>query len=160
MFELSRSMAGPLSVFIELGVPIIAKQVSKWFITCCVVSPRRGVAQIKEEFVSIQTCKKEDGVNSGQWVTSICHNLLGCNLRELVPCAMGQRCKGLQVEQLLMISLAWRYGIFYIWSKEPALLCNKACCFLAVAKETSLSACSLPWVIGPGRQECIQIWVI
>ena len=25
-----------------------------------------------------QTCKKEDGESSGQWVTSICHSSLGC----------------------------------------------------------------------------------
>ena len=32
----------------------------------CVVSPRRGVAHIKEEFVSIKTCKKEEEESSGQ----------------------------------------------------------------------------------------------
>ena len=58
--------AGPLSVFKELGVPITAKQVNKWVIMCCVTSPRRGMTQIKEEFVSIQTCKEEDGESSGQ----------------------------------------------------------------------------------------------
>ena len=57
---------------------------------------------------------------------------------------MGQRCKGLQVEQLLMKFLAWWYGIFYIWCKEPVLLYNKACFSLGVAKETNLLACSLP----------------
>ena len=36
--------------------------------------------------------------------------------------------------------LVWWYGIFYIWCKEPALLCNKASCFLGVAKETNLLA--------------------
>ena len=66
---------------------------------------------------------------------------------------------GLQAEQLL-IFLAWLYGIFQIWCKEQALLCNRACCSSVVAKETSLSGCSLPWAIGPGRQECVQIWVV
>ena len=152
--------AGPLSVFIELEVSIIAKQVNRWVIMCCIVSPWRGVAQIREEFVLIQICKKEDGESSGQWVTSIGHNSVGFNLRRLLSCVMGQRCKGLQVEQLLMKFLAWWYGIFYILCKEPVLLCNKACCSLGVAKETNLLACSLPWVIGPGRQECVWIWVI
>ena len=50
---------------------------------------------------------------------------------------------------------AWWYGIFYIWCKEPVLLRNKACCSLGVAKETNLLACSLPRVIGPGRQEYV-----
>ena len=54
---------------------------------------------------------------------------------------MGQRCKGLQVKQLLIKFLAWWYGIFYILCKEPVLLCNKACCSLGVAKETNLLAC-------------------
>ena len=52
---------------------------------------------------------------------------------------MGRRCKGLQVEQLLMNFLVWWYGIFYIWCKEPAILCSKTC-FLGVAKETNLLA--------------------
>ena len=99
-------------VFIELGVPITAKQANKWVITCCVASLQRGVAQIKEELVSIQTCKKENGESSGQWVTPICHSSLGCKPWRLIPCAMGQRCRGLQVERLLITSLAWRYGIF------------------------------------------------
>ena len=64
----------------------------------CVALSWRGVAHIKEELVLIQTCKKEDGESSGQWVTSICHNLLGCNLRGLIPCVMGRGCRGLQVE--------------------------------------------------------------
>ena len=51
---------------------------------------------------------------------------------------------GLQVEQLLMISLAWWYGILKIWCKGPTLLCSRACCSLGVAKETSLLACLLP----------------
>ena len=51
--------AGPLSVFTELGVFITVKQDNRWVITCHVASPRRGVAHIKEEFVSIETCRKE-----------------------------------------------------------------------------------------------------
>ena len=120
----------------------------------------RGVAHVKEESISSETCKKEEGESSGQWVTSICHSSLGCNPRGLILCAMGRRCRGLQVEQLLMISLACRYGIFQIWCNEPALLCNRACCSSGVAKETSLSAYLLSWAIGPGRQECVRIWVI
>ena len=58
--------AGPLSVFIELGVFIIAKSVDSWVITCCVVLPWRGVASRKEEFVLIETCKKEEEESSGQ----------------------------------------------------------------------------------------------
>ena len=108
-------------------------------ITCCVASLQRGVAQIKEEFVSIQTCRKVNGESSGQWVTSICHSPLGCKLRGLISYMMG---RGLQVEQLLIIYLAWRYGIFHSLCREPALLCNRACCSSGVAKETSLSACS------------------
>ena len=123
-----------MSVFRELGVPITAKQANRWVITSCVASPQKGVAHI-EEFVSTQTCKKEDGESSGHWVTSICHNSLGCNSLGLIPCEMGRRCWGLQVEQLLMISLAWQYGIFQIWYKEPALLCNRACCSLGVEKK-------------------------
>ena len=38
-----------------------------------------------------------------------------------------------------MISLACRYGIFKIWCKEPALLCNRACCSSEVAKEMFIS---------------------
>ena len=114
-------------------------------------SPRlqRGVTQIKEELVSIQTCKKENGKSSGQWVTSICHSSLGCKPRELIPCAMGWRCRDLQVEQLLIISLAWQYGIFHSWCREPALLCNRACFSSGVS-----------WVMGLGRQECAWICVI
>ena len=67
---------GPLSVFIELGVSIIVKQVNKWVITCCVVSPWRGVAHIKEESILIKTCKKEEEESSGEWVISICHKIL------------------------------------------------------------------------------------
>ena len=118
------------------------------------------MAHIKKEFVSIETCKKEEGKSSRQWVTSICHSSLGCNPWGLIPCEIGQRCKGLQVRQLLIISLAWQYGIFQICCNELGLLCNRACCSSGVAEETSLSACSLPWAIGPGRQECVQIWVI
>ena len=62
-----------MSVFIELKVSISAKQANKWVIMCHVASPWRGVVHVKEEFVSIQTCRKEDGESSGQWVTSICH---------------------------------------------------------------------------------------
>ena len=51
---------------------------------------------------------------------------------------MGQRGRGLQVEQLLIIFLAWRYGIFHSWCRESALLCIRVCCFFGVAKETSL----------------------
>ena len=72
----------------------------------------------KEEFVSIQTCRKEEGKSLGQWVTSICHSSLGCNLRGLISCAMGRRCRGLQVEQLLINFLAWRYGIFHSWCRS------------------------------------------
>ena len=61
-----------------------------------------------------------------------------------LPYAMGRRCRGLQVGQLLIISLAWRYGIYHNWCREPALLCNRACCSSGVAKEASISACSLP----------------
>ena len=86
--------AAPLSVFIELGVPIIAKQANRCVITCHVASPQRGVAHIKEEFVSIETCKKDEEESLGQWVTSICHSSLGCNPRGLRPCAMGQRRRG------------------------------------------------------------------
>ena len=57
--------AGPLSVFIELGVPIIAKQANRWVMTCCAASPQRDVSHIKE-FVLIKTCRKEDGESSGQ----------------------------------------------------------------------------------------------
>ena len=32
----------------------------------CVASLRRGVAQIKEEFMSIQTCRREEGESLGQ----------------------------------------------------------------------------------------------
>ena len=60
-----------------------------------------------------------------------------------LPYAMGRRCRGLQVGQLLIISLAWQYGTFHSWCREPALLCNRACCSSGVARETSLSACSL-----------------
>ena len=88
-----------MSVFIELGVFIIVKQVNRCIIICHVVSPQRGVAHIKEEFVSIETCKKEEGESSGQWVTFICHSSLGCNPRGLIPCVIGQRCRGLQVQQ-------------------------------------------------------------
>ena len=123
-----------LSVFIELGVPIIAKQANRCVITCHVASPQRGVAHIKEEFVSIEPCKKEKGESSGQQVTSICHSSLGCNPRGLIFCVMGWRCRGLQVKQLLMISLACWYGIFQIWYNEPALLCNRACCSSGVEK--------------------------
>ena len=49
----------------ELRVPIIVKQVNRWVITC-VASPRGGVSHIKEEFVSIEICKKEEGESSGQ----------------------------------------------------------------------------------------------
>ena len=48
-----------MSVFMELGVPITAKQANRWVIMCCVASPKRGVAHIKEEFVSIETPKKK-----------------------------------------------------------------------------------------------------
>ena len=58
--------AAPLSVFIELGVPIIAKQANRCVITCHVASPQRGVAHIKEEFVSIETCKKDEEESLGQ----------------------------------------------------------------------------------------------
>ena len=81
--------AGPLSVFIELGVFITVKQVNRWVIICCVVSPQRGVAHIKEEFVSVETCRKEEGESSGQWVTFICHSSLGCSPQGLIPCVMG-----------------------------------------------------------------------
>ena len=85
-----------MSVFIELGVPITAKQANRWVIMCCVASPKRGVAHIKEEFVSIETCKKEEEESSEQWVTSICHSSLGgCNLWGLISCVMGRRCMGL-----------------------------------------------------------------
>ena len=57
--------AGPLSVFIELRFLIIAKKVNRRVITCHVVSPQRGVAPI-EEFVSMETCKKEEEESSGQ----------------------------------------------------------------------------------------------
>ena len=50
-----------MSVFIELGVPIIAKQANRWVMTCCAASTQRDVSHIKEEFVSIQTCRKQDG---------------------------------------------------------------------------------------------------
>ena len=64
-----------------------------------------------------------------------------------MSCVMGRRCKGLQVEQLLMKFLVWCCGIFYIWCKEPALVCNKASYFLGVAKETNLLAsyCHESW---------------
>ena len=65
-------------------------------------NPWRGVAHIKEEFVSTETYKKEKGENSGQWVTSTCHSLLGCNLWGLIPYLIIQRHKGLQRRQLLM----------------------------------------------------------
>ena len=96
-----------MSVLIELGVSITAKQANKWVITCCVTSLQRGVAQLKEEFVLIQICRKEDKESSGQWVTAICHSSLDCKLRGLIPCVMGRRYRGLQVEQLLIISLAY-----------------------------------------------------
>ena len=54
-----------MSAFIELGVPIIVKQVNRWVITY-VASPRGGVAHLKEEFVSIEIYKKEEGESSGQ----------------------------------------------------------------------------------------------
>ena len=50
----------------ELRVPIIVKQVNRWVITCCVVSPWEGVAHIKEEYVLIEICKKEERESSGQ----------------------------------------------------------------------------------------------
>ena len=51
---------------IELGVPITAKQAIK-VIKCRVASsPQRGVTHIKEEFVSIKTCKKEEEESSKQ----------------------------------------------------------------------------------------------
>ena len=153
MFAFPRNIGR--AVVIEIGVPIISKQANRWVITCCVASPRRGVVHIKEEFVLIETCKKEEGESSRQRVTSICRSLLGCNPQGLIPCAMDERWRGLQVEQLLMISVACRYGIFQIWCNEPALLCNRACCSSGVAKETSLSTCSFPWAIGPG--ECAWI---
>ena len=84
-----------MSVFIELGVFITAKQANKWVITCHVASPQRGVAHLEEEFVLIETCKKEEGESSEQWVISICHSSLGCNLQGLIPCVIGQRCRGL-----------------------------------------------------------------
>ena len=71
-----------MSVFIELGVLIITKQAKRWVIvlasaahilkkkrwviTCHVASPWRGVAHIEEEFVLIETCKKEEDESSGQ----------------------------------------------------------------------------------------------
>ena len=55
-----------MSVFIELGVFITAKQANKWVITCHVASPQRGVAHLEEEFVLIETCKKEEGESSEQ----------------------------------------------------------------------------------------------
>ena len=54
-----------MSVFIELGVPIIVKQVNRWVITCCVVSPWGGMAY-RKEFVSMEICKKEEEESSGQ----------------------------------------------------------------------------------------------
>ena len=50
MFDLPRNI-GRAIVFIELGVPVTAKQANRWVITCHVASPWRGVAHIKEEFV-------------------------------------------------------------------------------------------------------------
>ena len=58
--------AGPLSVFIELDVSITVKQANRWFITCRVASLQKGVAHIKEEFVLIKTCKKEEEESLGQ----------------------------------------------------------------------------------------------
>ena len=55
-----------MSVFTELGVFITVKQDNRWVITCHVASPRRGVAHIKEEFVSNETRKKEEKESSGQ----------------------------------------------------------------------------------------------
>ena len=99
-----------MSVFI--GVPITAKQASKWVIMCCVASLWRDMAQIKKELVSIQTCKKEDEESSGLWVTSICYSSLGCELRGLIPCVMGQRCRGLQVEPLLLYIYIYIFFFF------------------------------------------------
>ena len=45
--------------FIEPGVLIIAKQANRWVITCLVVSPRRGVAHIKEEFVWLRHVRRK-----------------------------------------------------------------------------------------------------
>ena len=55
-----------MSVFTELGVPIIVKPVNRWVITSCVVSPQGAVAHIRKELVPIEICKKEDGETSGQ----------------------------------------------------------------------------------------------
>ena len=57
--------------------------------------------------MSIQTCRKENGESSGQWVTSICHSSLGYKPQGLITFVMG---RGLQVEQLLIISLDWGIG--------------------------------------------------
>ena len=57
--------------------------------------------------MSIQMCRKENGESSGQWVTSICHSSLDCKPWGLIPCVMG---RGLQVQQLLIISLDWGMG--------------------------------------------------
>ena len=51
-----------MSAFIELGVPILVKQVNRWVITYVA----GGVAHLKEEFVSIEIYKKEEGESSGQ----------------------------------------------------------------------------------------------
>ena len=106
-----------------------------------IVPDCRGVTQIKEELMSIQTLKKEDGESSAQWVTSTCHSSLGCKPRGLIPCAIGRRCRGLQVEQLLIISLAWGYGIFHWrrqWHPTPILWPGKS------HGRRSLVGCS-PW---------------
>ena len=55
-----------MSVFIELDVSITVKQANRWVITCRVASLRKGVAHIKQEFVSIKTCKKEEEESLGQ----------------------------------------------------------------------------------------------
>ena len=46
------------------------------------------MAHVKEESISSVTCKKEEGESSGQWVTSICHSLLGCNPQGLISCVI------------------------------------------------------------------------
>ena len=60
------TQAGPVSVFIELGVLTTVNRAKRWVITYHVVSPWRSMAHIKEEFVSSETYKKEEGESSGQ----------------------------------------------------------------------------------------------
>jgi hypothetical protein len=122
-----------LSIFMDFGIPKVAKAPSRWPRACLVVSPVWTEAKRTPEYVPTVTWIYFKMPHWGIWVTSVCQIWFALRPQGLMPVLGPKVRRVLQVGQALITRLHWS------WVKVGNFLCNML--VLWCSKEWLCKAC-------------------